>query len=83
VKGCTSYTCHEVLVNSRFRGQRRGPAERLGHKEHIVAILRATADREGKRLDQGYAIVFQMRDGKVHAAWEVWKDQPSVDEFWS
>jgi hypothetical protein len=24
-----------------------------------------------------------MRDGKVHAAWEVWSDQPSVDEFWS
>ena len=55
----------------------------LANDEHIVAFLHATADREGKRLDQGYAIVFQMRDGKVHAAWEVWKDQPSVDEFWS
>jgi uncharacterized protein len=55
----------------------------LANDEHIVALLRATAEREGKRLDQGHAIVFQMRDGKVHTAWEVWKDQPSVDEFWS
>jgi ketosteroid isomerase-like protein len=55
----------------------------LANEEHIVALLHATADREGKRLDQSYVIVFDMREGKVHAAWEVWKDQPSVDEFWS
>ena len=55
----------------------------LANDEHIVALLHATADRNGKRLDQSYVIVFDMREGKVHAAWEVWKDQPSVDEFWS
>jgi uncharacterized protein len=55
----------------------------LANDEHIVAFLRATADRDGKRLDQDYAIVFELRDRVVHAAWEVWKDQPSVDEFWS
>lgn len=55
----------------------------LANDGHIVASLRATADREGKRLDQDYVIVFELRDGVVHAAWEVWKDQPSVDEFWS
>jgi ketosteroid isomerase-like protein len=53
----------------------------LANDDHIVAFLHATADREGKRLDQEYAIVFAMRDGKIHAAWEVWKDQPSDDEF--
>lgn len=60
--------------------RRRGPTadDVLANDEHIVALLHATADREGKRLDQNYVIVFQMRDGKVHAAWEVWKDQPSV-----
>lgn len=57
--------------------------EVLANDECIVAFLRATADREGKRLDQEYAIVFQLRDGVVHVAWEVWRDQPSVDEFWS
>ena len=55
----------------------------LANDEHIIALLHATADRDGKRLDQSYVIVFQMRGGMVHAAWEVWKDQPSVDEFWS
>jgi ketosteroid isomerase-like protein len=55
----------------------------LANDEHIVAFLHASADREGKRLDQDYAIVFAMRDSKIRAAWEVWKDQLSVDEFWS
>lgn len=55
----------------------------LANDEHIVALLHATAEREGKRLDQDYAIVFDVHDGIVRAAWEVWKDQPSVDAFWS
>jgi ketosteroid isomerase-like protein len=55
----------------------------LASDEHVVALLHATADREGKRLDQDYAIVFYMSDGKVNAAWEVWRDQRLVDEFWS
>jgi ketosteroid isomerase-like protein len=55
----------------------------FANDERVVALLHATADRESKRLDQSYVIAFDMRDGKVHAAWEVWKDQPSVDEFWS
>ena len=55
----------------------------LANDEHIVAFLHATAGREGKRLAQDYAIIFEMREGKVRAAWEVWKDQASVDEFWS
>lgn len=65
--GTYSVEVHEVLANN----------------EHIVAFLHATADHEGKHLDQSYAIVFQLRDGKVQAAWEIWKDQPSVDDFWS
>jgi uncharacterized protein len=55
----------------------------FANDEHIVALLHATAEREGKRLDQDYVIAFEMRDGIVRAAWEVWKDQPSVDAFWS
>lgn len=55
----------------------------LATDEHIVALLHATADRSGKRLDQDYVIVFRMRHGKVDAAWEICKDQPAVDEFWS
>jgi ketosteroid isomerase-like protein len=51
--------------------------------EHVVALLHATADRGRKRLSEDYVIVFHMRDRKVDAAWEIWRDQPAVDEFWS
>ena len=57
--------------------------EVVANDERILAFLHATADREAKRLDQDYAIVFEMRDGRVEAAWEVWKDQASLDEFWA
>jgi len=55
----------------------------VANDEHIVALLHATANCEGRLLDQDYVIVFEMRDGIVHVAWEIWKDQPSVDSFWS
>jgi ketosteroid isomerase-like protein len=55
----------------------------IANDDHIIALLHATASREDKRLDQDYVIVFGVRDGQVHAAWEVWRDQVSVDEFWS
>ena len=51
--------------------------------EHVVALLHATAHRRRERLSQDYVIVFHMHDGKVDAAWEIWKDQAGVDEFWS
>jgi hypothetical protein len=35
------------------------------------------------QADDDYVIVFQVSAGKIRAAWEVWKDQLSVDEFWS
>ena len=57
--------------------------EVLANDEHIVALLHATADRGHKRLDQDYAIVFEMHAGSVQAAWEVWNDQASLDEFWA
>jgi ketosteroid isomerase-like protein len=55
----------------------------IANDQHIVALLHATASREDKRLDDDYVIVFGVRDGKIRAAWEVWRDQASVDKFWS
>jgi ketosteroid isomerase-like protein len=55
----------------------------LANDEHIVALLRARAETHGKRLDQDYAIVFAIQDGKVRVAWEIWRDQAAVDDFWS
>ena len=51
--------------------------------EHIIVLLHATASRENKRLDEDYVIVFRVRDGRVQTAWEIWRNETSVDEFWS
>src|SRR5688572_8009210 len=33
--------------------------------DHVVGIQRSTAERDGKRLDVGNCIVFQLQDGRV------------------
>ncbi|MBT2443882.1 nuclear transport factor 2 family protein [Streptomyces sp. ISL-36] len=55
----------------------------LANDEHTVALLHATASREGKELDMDYAIVFHIRDGRIIEAWGLWSDQRAYDEFWS
>ena len=55
----------------------------LADDEHIVALLHCTAEREERRLDQNYIIVFHVQDGVVTEAWEFWSDQAAVDVFWS
>ncbi len=55
----------------------------LANDEHTLALLHATAEREQKRLDQDYAIVFHVRDDRIAEAWEVWTDQEACDAFWS
>lgn len=55
----------------------------LANDDHTVALLHATASREGKELDMDYTIVFHIRDGKITEGWELWADQRAYDEFWS
>ena len=55
----------------------------LANDDHTVASLHVTAEREQKRLDQAYAIVFHVRDGRIAEAWELWTDQGACDAFWS
>ncbi len=55
----------------------------LANDEHIVALLRATASREGKELDSNYSIVFNVSGGKITEAWELPTDQDKLDQFWS
>jgi ketosteroid isomerase-like protein len=55
----------------------------LASDRHTVALLRATAQREDRQLDQDYVLVFHVRDAQVIEAWEVWTDQAAVDSFWS
>ena len=49
----------------------------------VVGIQRSTADRDGKHLDVGNSIVFQLKDGRIIEAWEHFDDLYAWDEFWS
>ena len=55
----------------------------LADDDHTVALLRCTAQRDGKTLDMNYVLVFHIAGGKITEAWELWTDQGTLDEFWS
>jgi uncharacterized protein len=55
----------------------------LANDQHTVAVLHATAQRDGKTLDRNYVIVFHITDGKITEAWEADTDQAAWDDFWS
>ena len=49
----------------------------------VVGIQRSTGERNGKRLDVGNCIVFQLKDGRVTDGREHFHDLYAWDEFWS
>ena len=51
--------------------------------DRVVGIQRSTAERDGKRLDVGNCIVFQLKDGQVTDGREHFHDLYAWDEFWS
>ena len=55
----------------------------LADDDHTVALLRCTAQRDGKTLDMNYVLVFHISGGKITEAWELWTDQGVLDDFWS
>jgi uncharacterized protein len=55
----------------------------LADDYHTVALLRCTAEHDGKTLDMNYVLVFHISGGKITEAWELWSDQGVLDEFWS
>ena len=55
----------------------------LADDEHTVALLHATARRGEKTLDQDYAFVFHIRDGRITQTWEAWTEGPAWNDFWS
>ena len=51
--------------------------------DRVVGIQRSTAERDGKRLDVGNCIVFQLKDGRITDGREHFHDLYAWDEFWS
>ena len=49
----------------------------------VVGIQRSTAQRNGKKLDVGDCIVFQLKDGRITDGREHFHDLYAWDEFWS
>jgi len=52
-------------------------------EDRVVGIQRSRAQRDGKRLDVGNCIVFQLKDGRVTDGREHFHDLYAWDEFWA
>ena len=55
----------------------------LADDDRVVGVQRSTADRDGKHLDVGNCIVFQLKDGRITDGREHFEDLYAWDEFWS
>jgi hypothetical protein len=54
----------------------------LANDTHVVVLVHATAEREGKKLDDNSVQVFHVADGKVTEQWLQPGDAYASDEFW-
>ena len=54
-----------------------------GDDGRVVGLQRSTAERDGKHLDVGNCIVFQLKNGRVTDGREHFHDLYAWDEFWS
>jgi ketosteroid isomerase-like protein len=66
-------------------GTFRAELERLlgDDDDRVVGIQRSTGERDGKHLDVGCCIVFQLKDGRIIDGREHFHDLYAWDEFWS
>jgi uncharacterized protein len=73
------------LLAQKTGGTFRAELERLtaDDDDRVVGIQRSTADRDGKHLDVGNSIVFQLKDGRITEGREHFEDLYAWDEFWS
>ena len=49
----------------------------------VIGVHQNTGDRNGRRLDVGCCIVFEVQDGRIVDGREYFYDLHSRDEFWS
>jgi hypothetical protein len=54
----------------------------LASDDHVVALAKESATRNGKKLETDETHVWHLDNGKATEFWGVPKDQYQVDEFW-
>ena len=52
-------------------------------EDRVIGMQRSTAERDGKRLDVGNCIVFQLKDGRIVDGREHFHDLYAWDQFWA
>ena len=73
------------LIGQETGGTFRAELQHLlaDDEDRVIGIQRSTGDRNGKHLDAGNCIVFQLKDGRVTDGREHFHDLYAWDEFWS
>jgi len=72
-------------IGERTHGTFQAELKQLfaGDDGRVVGLQRSTAERDGKSLDVGNCIVFELKDGKVVDGREHFNDLYAWDDFWS
>jgi ketosteroid isomerase-like protein len=55
----------------------------IANDEHLIALINATAERDGKTLEYRTAEIFHVRDGKVTQRWAFSDDTARIAEFFA
>ncbi len=73
------------LIGQESSGTFRAELQHLlaDDEDRVVGIQRSIGDRNGKHLDVGNCIVFQLKNGRVTDGREHFHDLYAWDEFWS
>jgi len=55
----------------------------LADDDHVVALFKTSASRNGKAFHGNAVYVFHVSNGRITEAWPVPADQYGFDEFWA
>ncbi len=55
----------------------------VANDEHVVALVQAEADRNGKHLSYRTAEIYHVRDGKITARWAFSEDTAAINDFFA
>jgi ketosteroid isomerase-like protein len=67
------------LTNGSFKLEMH---DLLANDTHVIAMVHAMGEREGRTLDDNSVQVFHVTDGKVSEQWLYPGDPYATDEFW-